>query len=187
MYDRAFEKTMGNEGGYSNNPSDNGGETYRGISRKRWPAWSGWEKIDAVRNDPGFPEIIKYLQLEENVKEFYRMHFWDRINGDRIPSRAVAEKMFDYAVNAGTETVIKFMQESLNVLNMKGVRWPDITVDGSMGPVTMQAIAACVKKYEDVLLTMFSGRMINHYYTIMCNHPDQECFAINWIRRAVKS
>ena len=186
-FDRAFEKTMGNEGGYSNNPADRGGETYRGISRRSWPKWPGWEKIDKIKQDPGFPEIIKYLQLEQDVKQFYRRLFWDEIHGDMIPSQSVAEKLFDFAVNAGVKTTVKFMQESLNVLNLKGARWEDIDVDGNMGPATMRAVASCVKKYEDVLLTMFSGRMINHYYQIMCNDQSQECFAINWIRRAVKA
>lgn len=184
QFDGAYAKTMGNEGGYSNHPSDRGGETYRGISRLRWPAWGGWEKIDAVKGDPGFPEIIRHLLLENDVKRFYEIHFWEAIHGAMIPSQAVAERLFDFAVNAGVSTTVRYLQESLNVLNMKGVRWPDITADGKMGPGTMVAIAACVKKYEDVLLKMFSGRMIDHYYNLMCKHPEQECFAINWIRRA---
>lgn len=37
-FDKAHLEVMGNEGGYANNPVDAGGETYKGIARKFWPA-----------------------------------------------------------------------------------------------------------------------------------------------------
>ncbi len=37
IYDKAFSKVMGHEGGYSHDSDDPGGETYRGIARNRWP------------------------------------------------------------------------------------------------------------------------------------------------------
>lgn len=33
IFNSAFKITMGNEGGYANNPDDSGGETYAGIAR----------------------------------------------------------------------------------------------------------------------------------------------------------
>ncbi len=115
------------------------------------------------------------------------MHFWDMLHGDMNPAQSVAEVLFDFGVNAGVATAVRYLQECLNVMNRMGTRWPDIKVDGKMGPATMQAIAACCLqkyKYEDVLIKMFKGRMLNHYYAIMVNDQSQEEFAIGWIRRA---
>ncbi len=45
----ALKHTLEFEGGYANDPADRGGETFRGISRKNWPRWSGWDLIDQVK------------------------------------------------------------------------------------------------------------------------------------------
>ena len=53
-FQQAFQHTAAAEGGYSNNPKDKGGETYRGIARKYWPDWAGWIIVDEYkRNMPG--------------------------------------------------------------------------------------------------------------------------------------
>ncbi len=45
----AYKKVLNNEGIYSNDPDDAGGETYKGISRKANPNWDGWISIDAIK------------------------------------------------------------------------------------------------------------------------------------------
>ena len=46
IFNSAFQITMGNEGGYANNPADSGGETYKGIAKNYWPNWEGWTAVD---------------------------------------------------------------------------------------------------------------------------------------------
>jgi lysozyme family protein len=36
-FNQAFKITMNNEGGFSDNVNDRGGETWRGIARNFWP------------------------------------------------------------------------------------------------------------------------------------------------------
>ena len=43
---KSYEITCKHEGGYSFDPDDAGGETYKGISRRFNPQWSGWKIID---------------------------------------------------------------------------------------------------------------------------------------------
>lgn len=42
----AYDITSGLEGGYVNDTNDLGQETYKGISRRFWPHWDGWQHID---------------------------------------------------------------------------------------------------------------------------------------------
>ena len=44
-FKKAYDKTMGHEGGYVHDPDDAGGETYKGISRRYHPGWEGWKVV----------------------------------------------------------------------------------------------------------------------------------------------
>jgi hypothetical protein len=60
-FDKAFEQIKRYEGGYGNDPSDAGGETYCGISRISHPNWPGWQFIDQnrpIRYNKIFPELL---------------------------------------------------------------------------------------------------------------------------------
>ncbi|HBF18469.1 MAG TPA: hypothetical protein DDW81_00145 [Cryomorphaceae bacterium] len=48
-FEWAYRHTSNKEGGYVNDPSDYGRETYRGISRRWHPYWEGWKIVDEVR------------------------------------------------------------------------------------------------------------------------------------------
>jgi len=51
----ALQKTLAHEGGYSNDPNDMGGETYKGISRASHSVWKGWAIVDKYKKLSGFP------------------------------------------------------------------------------------------------------------------------------------
>ena len=67
------------EGGHVKHPNDPGGETYCGISRRRWPNWEGWAEIDK-RKSPVAGDL-----LIEEVDAFYWEHFWEPIKGEHLP------------------------------------------------------------------------------------------------------
>jgi lysozyme family protein len=118
-------KTMKYEGNYSHDPDDNGGETYKGIARKFWPKWSGWQVVDLMKTKPGFPSnleikdknrVIPYSQnIQEMVKDFYYENFWLAIGGEKIINDKVAGEIFDTAVNMGIKVAIKLAQEALGL------------------------------------------------------------------------
>lgn len=91
---KAFTRLLGNEGGYSNDPKDPGGETNWGISKRTYPY------VD-----------IKNLTREQ-AQEIYRRDFWDAL-GD-APS-AVKFQVFDFAVNSGIPTAIRKLQAAIGV------------------------------------------------------------------------
>lgn len=130
-FDRAVELILKHEGGYVNDPDDPGGETNFGISKRSYPN-----------------ENIKDL-TRDRAKMLYKRDYWDRVRGDELPW-PLAVIAFDMAVNAGVGTSIKLLQESLGV-----------TVDGALGPVTLQkaqaAGRAAVVKYSRLRIVRYSA------------------------------
>lgn len=81
-FDDAFLIVIGEEGGYSNDPTDPGGETKYGISHRAYPS------ID-----------IKNLTLDQ-AKAIYHSDYWSPLGLDAKPW-AVALLLFDTSVNQG--------------------------------------------------------------------------------------
>ena len=111
-FDIAFDRLIGHEGGYVNNPDDPGGETNWGISKRSYP------DLD-----------IKSLTRDQ-AKEIYRRDFWNRIHADEMYD-GVAFQAIDFAINSGIETAVRKLQAAVRVAD-----------DGYWGPVTKAAVAA---------------------------------------------
>lgn len=181
-FSKAFGKTMAHEGGYSNDSTDVGGETYKGISRVYNPGWSGWKVVDAGRQQSGFPRsLTNNAALQQNVGEFYKDKYWDVNRLDHF-TQAVAEEMFDTGVNMGTGRAARFLQKALNYLNRNGRLYKDLTVDGKIGPASLNAIKIC-KKDERVLLAMLNTLQGAHYMRYMDRSPSQKKYARGWFKR----
>lgn len=178
----AHRQAMGNEGGYANNPADRGGETYKGISRKNWPAWSGWRHIDAclrqmVKQPPyGTPEYFNWARwanrqlsalptLQRQVEDFYLTHFWKRLG--EIDNQELAAWVYDKDINTGDD----------------GTRWlqaaAHVKVDGQIGSVTLAAVNAAD---PFVLLERMKSMAVDHYLT-EAQKPHQKGFWKSWIAR----
>lgn len=109
-FDQAFDRLMGNEGGYVNNPQDPGGETNWGICKR------------------SYPDVDIANLTRDQAKSIYMRDFWLRGNMDGF-NPAIAFQVFDIAVNSGIETAIRMIQRAVGVAD-----------DGNIGPVTMAAI-----------------------------------------------
>jgi lysozyme family protein len=108
-FDIVFDRLMGNEGGYVNDPADPGGETNWGISKRSYP------NVD-----------IKNLTREQ-AKAIYLRDFWQPLDGDQLYD-GVAFQLFDFAVNSGISTAIRAFQRAL-----------DVADDGHFGPHSLAA------------------------------------------------
>lgn len=111
-FDRAADFVLEQEGGYVFDPSDPGGETKYGISRRSHPDI----------------EDIKELTIED-AKKIYKEEYWDPIRGDELPYPA-ALAFFDFAINSGVRSA------TLCIQGVLGVRQ-----DGRIGRVTMAALS----------------------------------------------
>lgn len=112
-FNTACDRVLGHEGGYVNDPNDPGGETKWGISKRSYPDLE-----------------IKFLTRDQAALIYLR-DFWTPIHGDEIPF-ALAFQGFDFAVNSGVQTAIRYMQRALGVVD-----------DGHWGPVTQRAAMGC--------------------------------------------
>ncbi len=184
----AYHITGGHEGGYVNDPTDRGGETYRGIARKFHPNWAGWVVIDGLKNEPGWEARLRQDErMGSLVRDFFKQTFWNRISGDELDamSEKVAQEVYDTGVNSGTGTAAKMLQRSLNRLNRNEQSWPDIAVDGGIGPTTLKTVKECLaqRRGEERLMKCLDGEQYMHYASITDRSPEQERFFNGWLNR----
>ena len=182
----AFEKTMQNEGFYSNDPNDPGGETCFGISRVYHPEWRGWKLIDEyAKTDTDFPDFVRNL-LRTYAEEFYEKEFWVKCGADRVASQLIANELFDSAVNVGVREAVKFLQMSLNLLNRNETDYQDIEVDGIFGNGTLATLGKRLKiPGEDWYLYMSMNAVQGKYYIERClANPGKETFYRGWLERS---
>ncbi len=181
----AYKLTMGHEGGYSVDPDDAGGETYKGISRRYNPVWEGWEIIDSMKSHANFPAILNQLpQLQKKVNDFYKEHYWDSNKLDNVSSQAIANEMFDTAVNMGRSRAAKFLQESLSYLNRNKRLFDDLDIDGHIGPASLRALDYILSNgEEELLLKVLNVLQGNFYLKYMRENPVQEKFMRGWFNR----
>lgn len=179
---KAYEITLQHEGGYANNPNDKGGETYCGISRKFFPNWSGWIHIDNWKKGGGDPKTLKYPYLEEEIKSFYKINFWDTMLLDKFTDQNLANELFDTGVNMGVKVASEMIQLACNLLNKQGKLYPDIDVDGQIGEKfslkTINNHPDKRKLYN--LLNILQGA---RYVELTKKTPSQEIFLNGWLER----
>lgn len=180
----AYAKLGPKEGGYANNSLDKGGETWKGIARNKHPQWQGWMLIDEAKSSPGFPENLKqFPALENEVQKFYQEEFWGPIRGNDLPQE-ISNELFESSVNVGPYQGIKFLQNSINILNRNQKLYPDVEADGKMGNETLGATMACIQHRGIPLLLKFMNVSQGCFFqNLLLLHPDQEEFAISWFSR----
>jgi len=153
----AFGRVLQAEGGYVNDPHDRGGETKFGISRRQYP-----------------DEDIHDLTLDR-AAEIYLRDYWNFLELDLVKVQAVAEEIFDTAVNMGPARAIRILQESLNWLGS------NLVIDGKMGPNTRNALNAY--RHTESLLKVLNGVQFDHYQRIVEENPEQARYFRGWMRR----
>lgn len=112
----AFEKLLGHEGKYSNNPNDPGGPTCWGVTEK-------------VARANGYQGDMRDFS-QNSAKVIYRALYWDAVRADELPE-SVRFDVFDGAVNSGVVQSIKWLQRAVGVAD-----------DGVLGSKTLAALNA---------------------------------------------
>ena len=153
------------EGGWSNNPLDNGGATNKGVTLKTWKS-VGYDKDgdgDIDVND------LRLITDEDAMCKVLKPHYWDVIKADEIEDQSVANALADWAWHSGPKVAAKAVQIILNVV-----------VDGKVGKKTLQAINGTSS--VDLFDCIQRARM-KMFYDIIDRNPSQNAFLKGWLRR----
>lgn len=110
-FEAAFHKLLGHEGGYSDHPSDPGGETMWGVTKR-------------VAMANGYTGRMRELPADL-AKSIYRKSYWDAVRADDLPP-ALRYAVFDAAVNSGVGQSAKWLQAAVGAVP-----------DGVIGPMTI--------------------------------------------------
>ena len=92
-FDRVMAYILAEEGGYVNNPSDPGGETKYGISKRAYPTLN-----------------IATLTVED-AKRIYRRDYWDVLGLDAVEKYGPALVLMDCGVNQGVKRAMQIKEK----------------------------------------------------------------------------
>lgn len=192
---RACRDLMPIEGGWENDPTDAGGETYRGLSRRHNPDLPLWRLVDQYKGR-GLTGAKLTAALDQDpdvqatVQAVYYARYWTPNQLDQVSAvplcEPVAAEMFDTGVNQGVGTAARYLQRALNALNRDGKLYPDLGEDGVIGRKTIGALTTLSRggAHEiDSLLTIMNVMQGADYLAIMRAHGDQEKYCRGWFSR----
>ncbi len=162
------------EGGYVNDPSDSGGETNFGITV-------------AVARANGYNGAMRDLPRSVAF-DIYSAKYWDAVKGDDLVklSEHVAEEVVDTSVNMGAGRAGKFLQRALNSLNNQAKLYPDLVVDGAIGPATVSALRGYLAERNELVLTRALNCLQGAYYITLAERREKdERFVYGWFKNRV--
>lgn len=165
------------EGGYVDDPDDSGGETNWGIT-------------EPVAREYGYKGQMKNLS-REMAFDIYKALYWEdpRYDDVAIVSEKVARKLFDIGVNAGVHRASVSFQRVLNVFNNRGTYYPDLVVDGKIGPKTLDTFSAFFARRGNHGLEVFHESLTclqgAFYIGLAEAREKDEKFVYGWISNRV--
>jgi len=158
-FDQAFDELIGNEGGYSFNSVDPGGETMWGITAR-------------VARVNGYRGEMKFLPRDGtegiSAKSIARAAYWDAVYADQLPE-ALRFQVFDAAYNSGPPQAVMWLQRTVGADD-----------DGVMGPATLAAVGAA----NPILTAILFDAERQEF---LADRPTWPAFGRGWARRIAKN
>jgi lysozyme family protein len=159
MFKEAVEHVLKNEGGYVDDPLDNGGATNFGISIRFLKRVQSNVTIDTIKN----------LTVDD-AKLLYKTYFWNNNNYERIADKNLVIKLFDISVNVGSSRAKRLLQESVRAVNNI-----ELVQDGVLGPKSLY----CINNVNaEALLSAFKMNCASYYKSL-----NQPRFLTGWLNR----
>ncbi|WP_414465289.1 glycoside hydrolase family 108 protein [Klebsiella michiganensis] len=175
--DQIFDRILGKEGGYVNNPNDKGGPTNWGITQ-------------AVARAHGYTGDMRNLTRQQALS-ILDADYWTGPRFDLIAavSPVIAAELCDTGVNMGPSVPSKFLQRWLTAMNNGGKLYPDLVADGVIGNRTVIALKSFLSARgpdgEGVLLKALNCSQGARYLEIAEKTPANETFLYGWIKERV--
>lgn len=168
------------EGGYVDHGSDKGGPTKYGITQKT-----------ALAN--GYQGDMKEL-TQDMAEAIYLSEYWRKPNFDKVAeiSEHVAIECMDAGVLSGPTRAAKWLQLSLNRLNMRERLYKDVLQDGNIGPKTLAALQDYMRHRRsqggELVLLRALNCLQGHFMMVTAieHHKPNEDFVFGWLSHRVK-
>lgn len=161
-FNKAFDRIIGHEGGFTEDPKDRGNWTSGvcGVGECKGTKYG----LAAMT----YPTLdIRNLTLDQ-AKAIYKRDWWDKLGMDKYPP-ALAYQMFDASINHGSGRAIQFVQKAVGT-----------KADGIIGSKTLAAIDALDK--NDLLLLFLAERL--QYFTEV---KTWKTYCTGWTIRVVQN
>ena len=175
--DDLIDAVIEREGGFVDHPADRGGATCWGVTQ-------------AVARANGYAGPMRSLP-RATAAVIYRRLYWLRPGFDTVAPRApkIAAELFDTGINMGPAVATAFLQRALNALNRGATDYPDIALDGVVGPRLLAALDAFLarrgKAAEGVLLKAIEALQGERYVALAERRPANEAFLYGWLANRI--
>lgn len=161
-FETAFDRVVKHEGGLSLDPNDRGNWTSGRI---------GDGELHGTKygiSAAAYPTLdIANVSLDD-ARAIYQRDFWTVVHAETMPS-AVAFLVFDFAVNSGPQTAVRYLQRALRIAD-----------DGDWGPVSQAALRDT--SASEVVMRYCAERL--DYMTRLSGWPSQ---GRGWARRIAQN
>ena len=177
VFYKALSHTLNIEGGFVDDPSDSGGKTNLGITER-------------LARKHGYRGRMQDLPRPTAIN-IYHDAFWSRMHLDDVAAQSeeVAVELFDSAVNVGVWRCSEWFQRLLNALNNRESLYPDIVVDGIVGPRTLSTWRAYFShrgtEGADVFRRGINAMQGAFYVSLAERRQKDERFLYGWLRTRV--
>lgn len=179
MSELAFRAALGKilpvEGGFVDDPQDSGGATRWGVTER-------------LAREYGYKGAM-HEYPKSDAERVYRLEFWERHQLDDIAeiSGDIAVELFEQIINGSPGGM--HLQRILNAANNGGGVYPDLRVDGRIGPATVRALFSFIRarktEGEKVLLAGLNACQAVYYLELAERRPKDERFFYGWLRARV--
>lgn len=167
---------------YTNDPKDSGGPTKWGVTQAAYAEYLkrpvSITEIQNLTRSKAFDFYWNKHFIRPGLKQVY----------DLCP--AVCEEVMGTGVNMGEVRAGQFLQRALNFFNLNATLYPDVAVDGHIGPATINALRGYLKARpgplgQAVLVEALSSQKGTYYITLGEQRPKDERFSFGWFANRV--
>jgi len=144
-FDKAFERLIGHEGGFSRDRNDAGNWTGGIVGKGELKG----TKYGIAANTYGHLDI-ENITLQQ-AKDIYKRDWWDKCGAHALHS-AIVFQVWDFGINAGLKRAVIALQRAAGVHD-----------DGILGPKTLQAVS----QFEpQIIIFKFNSERLSYYTSL---------------------
>lgn len=186
-FDQAFDIVLGLEGGFVDHAADPGGATNHGMSLRyllKRGDMDGDGLPDGDLDGDGDIDVddIRIMKPLE-AKALYHSGFWVPNRLQQVKDQALANKIFDICVNAGSRQAWRIVQRACN--RFEHDEDEEVKVDGIVGPNTLAAVNDPERVRQGQLLDLIREQQLAFYERLVEKKPTLAVFMDGWTNRAM--